>query len=294
MQNDDNDNLPFSQRNGYAEIPPQLKIGVISDEFLHLLEYVIIKEIDKNTKFTYPSGEATFSKNLSAFSKDFYVRFLKQRIIRYKASVKDLRHECSSLITRIMRKDLPILFDFIEFLIKSFTKHDLYTESFKKDLCDVFIEARAAYRIVDDKIMAIGTEEQGKAVKGALDNTEKYGAKAARSHLIESGVALRNGNWADSIRESIHAVESAARLLDKNTKSLGDALKKIEKNGNLHGGLKSAFSALYGYTSDEEGVRHALVYQDTPKVDETDALFMLGACASFVSYLLAKNSQNTT
>ena len=69
MQNDDNDNLPFSQRNGLAEIPPQLKIGIISDEFLHLLEYVIIEEINKNTKFTYPLGEAKFSKNLSDFSK---------------------------------------------------------------------------------------------------------------------------------------------------------------------------------------------------------------------------------
>ncbi|HAE28382.1 MAG TPA: hypothetical protein DCG58_14560, partial [Hyphomonas adhaerens] len=45
---------------------------------------------------------------------------------------------------------------------------------------------------------------------------------------------------------------------------------------------------LYGYTSDEEGVRHALVFNEKSTVDEVDALFMLGACASFVSYLLAR------
>jgi hypothetical protein len=43
------------------------------------------------------------------------------------------------------------------------------------------------------------------------------------------------------------------------------------------------------YTSDEEGVRHALVFGDEAQVDEADALFMLGACASFVSYLLARS-----
>jgi hypothetical protein len=35
-------------------------------------------------------------------------------------------------------------------------------------------------------------------------------------------------------------------------------------------------------------VRHALVFGDEAQVDEADALFMLGACASFVSYLLTR------
>jgi hypothetical protein len=65
----------------------------------------------------------------------------------------------------------------------------------------------------------------------------------------------------------------------------------LERRGHLNGALKSAFGSLYGYSSEEEGVRHALVYSDEAKVDEADALFMLGACASFVSYLLARSKQ---
>jgi hypothetical protein len=41
-------------------------------------------------------------------------------------------------------------------------------------------------------------------------------------------------------------------------------------------------------TSDEKGIRHPLLDDGTAKVDETDALFMLGACAAFVSYLINK------
>lgn len=223
MQNDDNDNLPFSQRNGLAEIPPQLKIGEVSDEFRRLLDLVIIPVADKNKYFRESD---MFDGNFDDFYKDLHVRFFKQMLNTYKGSVADFKTYCHIFI---MAGDIPELFDFIEFLIRYFRKHHLYDKSFEKDLCNVFIDARAAYRIVDDKIMAIGTEEQGKAVERALDNTEKYGAKGARSHLISSGMKLRNGNWADSIRDSIHAVESVAVSLDEKEKTLGDALKKIEK-----------------------------------------------------------------
>jgi hypothetical protein len=71
------------------------------------------------------------------------------------------------------------------------------------------------------------------------------------------------------------------------TTTLGPALAALEKQGHLHGGLKAAFSSLYGYSSDEEGIRHALVFKEEAQVDEADALFMLGACAS---YLLARGT----
>ena len=52
--------------------------------------------------------------------------------------------------------------------------------------------------------------------------------------------------------------------------------------------MKRGFSALYGYTNDERGIRHALLDQDAARVDEAEALFILGACAAFVNYLVAK------
>lgn len=111
----------------------------------------------------------------------------------------------------------------------------------------------------------------------------------ARKHLVNAAEALRKGDWSGSVRESIHAVESVATALAPGDGTLGAALKTIEKRGHLHGALKAAFEKLYGYSSDEKGVRHALVFDDRAKVDEADALFMLGACASFISYLLSRS-----
>ena len=51
--------------------------------------------------------------------------------------------------------------------------------------------------------------------------------------------------------------------------------------------LKAGFSKIYGYTSDKDGIRHALLGGDAD-VDVVDATFMLGACASFVTYLINK------
>jgi hypothetical protein len=52
--------------------------------------------------------------------------------------------------------------------------------------------------------------------------------------------------------------------------------------------MKAAFNSLYGYTSDKQGIRHAYLNEPGLNPDETDALFMIGACAAFVSYLINK------
>ncbi|WP_343503685.1 hypothetical protein [Alloyangia pacifica] len=102
---------------------------------------------------------------------------------------------------------------------------------------------------------------------------------------------MRDGHWAASVRESINAVEAMARKLVPDSNKLSASLLKLEQKGYVHKGLKAAFNTLYGYTSDEAGVRHAMVFEDKPNVDEVDALFMLGACASFVSYLIAREQE---
>jgi hypothetical protein len=56
------------------------------------------------------------------------------------------------------------------------------------------------------------------------------------------------------------------------------------------GARDGGFGSLYGFTSDEDGIRHPLLDSVAAQVDETDALFMIGACAAFVSYLINKAS----
>lgn len=274
--------LPFSQRTGLAPIPPQLQLGVASIELRRLLYYYISVEIDRESVHGY--NGAVFRPEWKRVAMDLHVLFFKHPVDKFPRSAFENKQRVD---TFIQRSKIGDLFDLIEF----FVRHQGCSDELKRELAGAFERARAAYRIFDNKyIAAIGTEEQAAAFERAIADADAKNATAARKQLIAAGVALRNSDWAGSVRESIHAVEAMALRLAPGTDTLGAALKVIEQRGHLHGGLKAAFGSLYGYSSDQEGVRHALVFSGEAQVDEADALFMLGACASFVSYLLARST----
>jgi hypothetical protein len=98
----------------------------------------------------------------------------------------------------------------------------------------------------------------------------------------------KNHDYRNSIKEAISAVESFCKIVTNNDKAeLGDALKEIESQVKLHAALKAAFTKLYGYTSNADGIRHALM--DEPNVGFEDAKFMLVSCSAFINYLIAKS-----
>jgi len=86
----------------------------------------------------------------------------------------------------------------------------------------------------------------------------------------------------------LSAVEALCILLTGQKKAkLGQALKLLKQNKiEIHQALEKSFSNLYGYTSDADGIRHALL--EDPNLDFEDAKFMLVSCSAFVSYLIEK------
>jgi hypothetical protein len=69
----------------------------------------------------------------------------------------------------------------------------------------------------------------------------------------------------------------------------GKALSILEQKTNIPGAMKKAFQVLYGYSSDERGSRHSLRGKAPADVDEADAMFVVGACSAFLSYLVNKS-----
>lgn len=281
MVSDSESYVPFSQRAGMELIPPQLKLGEVSDELRRLLHYYIKLEIDRETYSTYA---ILFNKKWQRVAMDLHVLFFKEAADSFEYNAYPNERHLSGFI---QKAPIGALFDLIEFLLR----HPGCSDELKRELAESFVRARAAYRVFDCQyIVAIGAEEQAVAFERAIADAGIRNATAARKQLIAAGVALRNSDWPGSVRESIHAVEAVAVRLAPGTNTLGAALKVLEQRGHLHGSLKAAFGSLYGYASDEEGIRHARVFDDDAQVDEADALFMLGACASFVSYLLARGA----
>ena len=124
-------------------------------------------------------------------------------------------------------------------------------------------------------------------IEEAARDSRLAGVSAHIECALEHYADRENPNYRNSIKESISAVESIARVVSGRDKAtLGDALKTIEESGQLHPALKKGFLNLYGYTSDEQGIRHAML--DEPNLTAADARYFLVSCSSFVNYLKAQ------
>jgi hypothetical protein len=152
-------------------------------------------------------------------------------------------------------------------------------------LNEILERENSAYRLVGQEILEVTDTNQIAAIQKALE----VPASPVRAHFSTALSLLTDRaqpDYRNSIKESISAVEAACREVASQPKAtLGDALKKIPK---LHPALMKAFSSLYGYTNDADGIRHALL--EEPNLTKQDATFMLVACSAFVGFLYEKSN----
>ena len=180
-------------------------------------------------------------------------------------------------------------YDFIEFVAGNYGQSD-FSEGFQKLCNDVMEKEMSAYRFVTGTITRITQKEEVDEIEQAF----KTSRGPVATHLQRSLELLsdrKNPDYRNSIKESISAVEGLVAITTKNNKgTLGQLLKKLEDEIGLHQALKTAFSNLYGYTSDEKGIRHAL--SEVARVDFNDAKFMLVVCSSFINFVEGKLRSN--
>lgn len=274
--------LTFKQAEGAAPLPSQLKREEISPAMAALLWEFIRPELENSVKFV-----STTTGMSHKFVGNWYFILYHNHVIR-EHRFGDEFPSTDKVISEVRRKfisrDYLEVLDFLQFVMR----HKNCPERFPIVINNIFTGQRSAYRVVDnDTFIPISSSEEESALKAAFSTTSEAKFAGTRAHLRNSVVAISDGKFADSVRESIHAVESVARTLEPTAK-LSKALARLESSIRLHPSMKQGFASLYGYTSDEEGIRHPLLEAGDPAVDEADALFMLGACASFVTYLTTK------
>ena len=166
-----------------------------------------------------------------------------------------------------------------------------------RDLVNIFGEGNIAYFVKDIRgrptIVPRASRETGEATQRAIEILHEADMGGASAHLRKAAEHINAKQYGDAVANAIHAVESVARHIDpRANKTLGRALDSLEGAGLLkHAALKGAFKNLYGYTNDEQGIRHALLNRLAPDVDLDDAVFMFGACACFAAYLANRQRQ---
>ncbi|MHA7060319.1 AbiJ-NTD4 domain-containing protein [Aquimarina sp. M1] len=176
------------------------------------------------------------------------------------------------------------VYEYLEYCAEEFG-HDFVS------VCNPYLERElSGFRFVGLSLLEIDSSQEIKEIEKALNSGMKY--RSVKIHL-ESSLKLltdkRKPDYRNSIKESISAVESLCKTITGNENTtLGQALKILDKQKPIPKSLKSGFSAIYGYASDNGGIRHGLLNDDIEPGQE-EAKFMLIACSAFVNYLITKN-----
>ena len=275
----------FSQANGYEELPRPIALGRISDEARRRLwDLLWLSAWTKKDRF---DNQFWATVSWTDIFQVLHTEFMQLPLDEFNTRPTQSQFRFRGFV--LSHGPPNRLFDMWLIIMR----HIRCPREFIEETTRIFEECRLAY-VVDTNgpptILPAATQQEGETLTDALRQLKEGGHSGAQTHLREAGIQINAGDWAESVRESIHAVESVARQLDpKNANTLESALKSLDKQVRIHPALKNALSNLYGYTSDEQGIRHAILDMPESPVGRDEAVFMLGACASFVTYLLSKH-----
>src|SRR5205814_2434471 len=112
------------------------------------------------------------------------------------------------------------ILNFVEFL----SRHHKIDSIFSHNINNALQKSRSAYRLVDKCIVPYVNDAEGQMVINALAATGSTRFQGAHNHILDAGRSLTNGQWADSIRNSIHAVEAVVVQIDEQSNTLSAAL----------------------------------------------------------------------
>lgn len=277
--------LSFSQRMGLTPTEFPLQVDSLDDatrmDIFNAIVKVILSAV-KRTNFQFMEG---IQKRICIY---IWADVLRMDLSKLSQR-SQVEVEVRELILNRETKWYSIL-DFCEELIQ--IQENIF-QKFSKELDIVLERNNVGFRVIGGKICPITDGQEIKSIKKALELPDRF--SGARNHIATALKLLSDRekpDYRNSIKESISAVESVCMVLvGDSSASLGKALKHLEDNGiKIHPSLKSGFSSIYGYTSDEGGIRHAMI-EEGAVVTQEDALFMLVSCSAFCHYLEQKATQ---
>ena len=182
------------------------------------------------------------------------------------------------------------VYDFIEFIAQNSPRF-LDPNRFCTLCNSVLEEEKSAYRFLKSQLIEMTSDVELEAVEAAIETGTRFpGVEAHLRTAIKHLSDRKKPDFRNCIKESISAVESLCKAVSGDPKAtLNKALAVLEGKRKLHARLKTSFSALYEYSSDADGIRHAML--EEPELSFVDAKYMLVVCSGFINYVTGKLSE---
>ncbi len=186
------------------------------------------------------------------------------------------------------------VYNFIEFLIENYSEVGYRTSDhillFIDRINGILEDELSGFRIVGTSVAPLTNEIEVDSIETTL--VAPYGEHfvGVQTHF-QSALKLfakrPEPDYRNSIKEAISAVESLVTTI-AGERDFGRALHSLREKLNLHPAFVGSLEKLYGYTSDENGVRHGIFGDRDVGFDE--AKFMLVTCSAIINFLISKNN----
>ena len=279
--------MRFSERYGYKPIREIIQKESMDDNLRNgiwsLFTIYLWNQVDYSS---YQSHGNISTSNLKTLIIAYWLNFFKQPIDTIPIQFEKVLYKVRSSFFNCKWHEV---YSFIEETLENYPRElKKNKEFFIKELNNSLEKENSVYRIINNEITPITSEQEIQSIEEALKNTNQY--SGVQQHLNQALKLMsdrQNPDYRNSIKESISAVESICKIVTDDEKAtLGKALKIIEDKFGLHSALKGSLSQLYGYTSNGDGIRHTMLEESN--LSNIDAKFMLVACTNFINYLIEK------
>jgi len=240
--------------------------------------YVVFPNMTKGD-FAEASLSKVVNPNFVIFKED--IKNLRENYGPFYTASREYAYSTNSIWYKFYELEWYKVYDFIEFILNRFNPNTIFRASLNK----IFREERTSYRLIGNLVMPLTSEIEIKEIEQALKISDKY--QPVKDQL-EKALALYSKkpepDSLNSIKESISGLEALARIVLNNPKStLGDLANKLP----IHRAFREALKKIYGWTSDEGGIRHAETGEKIISAEE-EARFMLVLSSAFVNYIISK------
>ncbi len=268
----------FTRRKGYIKARDVLQVESLEDTTKNQIWTVLHENIFRR----YSIGginQYTLGSNLGPFVKAFWIEIAEAPT----DTIPVLFRETFDLIRKwFFKSEWFRVFDILELAVKNIP-FGIYPQQFQAILNSVLEEENVGYRMINFEIVQITDKTEINEIDEALEKS----AGPVQVHLQNALKLLsdrKNPDFRNSIKESISAIEALVKIkLKDDSGTLGNLLPSFK----LHPAFTKGLSKIYGYTSDADGIRHALLEEDT--LTYNDAKFFLVICSAFINYIESKS-----
>jgi hypothetical protein len=285
---------PFSERIGAVSARKSIQLSSMDDALKNSLWNEIYTFYTGNIMESPPWKQvaSAVAKNVHKIPIDSIGATSSQALAWFrKAFLEGPWHQAYEIIEFLYLSELESASVMAE-IVGDIGGHRHRIASLKSNLNLVLERELSGYRLIGNILTPISSSIETDSIDNAIFDLEAASQGGARQHLLTALELLGKKpipDYRNSIKESISSIESLVnRIAGTSGNGVSHALELISAKVPIHGALKNSLKSLYGYASDESGIRHSLL--EHANIGYEEAVFMLVACSAFASFLTAKSA----